>query len=190
MPSKPSLTRRLKRSDPPVLRCSILLTLMISLMDPSLSAGGRLLAQDTDSRVTGRVPVTIALVDEVDGSHDGAVILRRADRHPNDVIMIARREANAEIFSAAVFTLLVTRRVLGDVPEAEARIPVLREHGPRAWRSRIMPRLGRLLGGLRSAEPAWVHGVGLVRSVTVWLPADYEMRLSPMGEAGTAPGGS
>jgi hypothetical protein len=171
-----------------LLRCWFPPLLLLLVVVPLFITGGQALAQDTGSQTTDRVPATIVLVDRLDDAPEGAVILRRHDQHPYDVVMIARREATAELLSAAVFTLLVTRSVLGDVPEAEARIAVLRVSGPQAWRSRIVPRLGRLLGKLRSAEPGPVKGVGVVRSLTVWLPADYELRLTPAGGAGAALG--
>lgn len=156
-----------------------------------LTAPAALAGQDLPSGydMRERVPATVVLADEIEPelsaelSHPGATgwILRRTAAQPADVVVLRSGEADPARLSAALMTLLVARDLLGDAPEEDAVIPVLKATGPRAWRGRNMTTIARVLKDLREAEPRPIFGIGEGRHVTVWLPAEYDAKLDPAG---------
>lgn len=116
-----------------------------------------------------RVPVTVALVDSLPMDDPGYRILRRAGGTPRDVILL-RSAADGAIFSEAVRSLAVIRAVTGDTADASAFVRAHPSAGEPA-RTRVLPWAERVLNDLRSANPRVVPGVGRVRAVEFWLPA-------------------
>jgi hypothetical protein len=120
-----------------------------------------------------RVPVTIALVDELPAPDSvPTVILRRANTSPHDVILLRRNDANGGQLAAAVLHLLVLRDRSGDTARVNAtyRLPAARQ-APRAWQRTEEVRTGRVVARLRRAEPSEVPGVGRVRATEIYLPS-------------------
>lgn len=159
---------------PHEIRLASLVALLLYLLLPL----GALDAQEdtfsgTPEGVRSRTPVTVALVDRIEDSRTGALVRRRAETYPKDLILLRRNGASPSRLSAALFTYLVARDVLGATVASDETIPVLRRVGPRAWRGKTLPRLNRLLRKLRETEPAMLRGVGEVPSITVWVPAHY-----------------
>lgn len=142
-----------------------------------------------------RVPATVVLADEIDAelttelSHPGATgwILRRTAAQPADVVVLRYGEADPDRLGGALMTLLVVRDLLGDVPQEDVVIPVLKSTGPPSWRGRNMAALARVLTDLRAAETGPIFGVGEGRQATVWLPAEYDAKLDPAGMRGARP---
>ena len=132
---------------------------------------------DTSADVLGdRVPVTVALVDAVEASAE-AVILRRAEINPRDVILLAEDRATPPRLAAALATLVVTRRLMGDLSQEDVEIPVSPRTGQGFFRGKARLEIASLLRKLESLEPALLDGVGIARHVTVWLPRDMQMEL-------------
>lgn len=115
-----------------------------------------------------RVPVTIALVEEL--PHPGApfVILRRVNEAEHDVILLPA-DADARQLSLAVQALLTARSVAGDTAERPATIRVRPRSGePGAHRQ--FPWIARVHGDLQRAAHRPIRGVGNARAVVIWLP--------------------
>jgi hypothetical protein len=83
-------------------------------------------AQQTAGGKPTRVPVTVALVDDLTPSGVPFVIQRRPDLAPHDVILL-RADATADQLSDAVRSLLVVRQAGGDT----ALSPATRRMRPR-----------------------------------------------------------
>lgn len=130
-----------------------------------------------DDDMEGRVPVTVALVGEIDHPTAAAMIVRRADGTPRDVILLPSRSATPERLSSALVTLLVARKLMGDLPERDVTLPVLKESGAGAWRGRTMKDIASVLLRLRGMEPAILSGVGMVPHLAIWLPARFPVSL-------------
>jgi hypothetical protein len=115
-----------------------------------------------------RVPVTIALVEEL--PHPGApfVILRRVGGADHDVILLPA-DASVEQLSLAVQALLTARSAAGDTAERPATIRVRPRSGD-TRPHRQFPWIARVHGDLRRAASRPVQGVGNARAVVIWLP--------------------
>lgn len=139
--------------------------LLVALMYGANSAAAQ---PATASNPPTRVPVTIALVEEL--PHPGApfVILRRVNEAELDVILLPA-DADAQQLSLAVQALLTARSVAGDTAESPATIRVRPRSGePGAHRQ--FPWIARVHADLRRAAHRPVRGVGNARAVVIWLP--------------------
>ena len=143
--------------------------LLIIAANPSgASAQGRKYSAAQLAEMARRVPVTIAFSDVLPSGTSGAAILRRTQLEPHDVILL-RRDASPDLLSAAVFTLLATREVEGDTARADATVRVGATHGPKAWESRMLPKMANTLRLLQRATPRSIAGVGVVKAYDAYL---------------------
>jgi hypothetical protein len=119
-----------------------------------------------------RVPVTVALVDRLPAPDAPFVILRRTRATPADVILLPR-DADATVLTDAVRALLLARRNAGgDVAAAPAVLRArFRSSGGNG--RPLLPWAPRVLNDLRRAPVSELVGVGQVRSVQIWLPAQH-----------------
>ena len=115
--------------------------------------------------VPTRVPVTVALIDELPAAQAPFALLRRTAAEGGDVIVIPS-DADANLLSEAVRALLTVRRHQGD---HAAQGGMMRVTG-RTSRPPALPWASRVLGDVRRTSPAPVPGVGTARSVVIWLP--------------------
>ena len=114
-----------------------------------------------------RVPVTLALVEQLPQGGDAPfVILRRADQEPRDVILL-RSDADSDRLSEAVQALLIARQQGGDTADTDRVLRIRRQQGRRV---RPLPWAARVLQDLRAAPRRAVGGVGTVPAVVIWLP--------------------
>jgi len=126
-------------------------------------------AQQTAGGKPTRVPVTVALVDDLTPSGVPFVIQRRPDLAPHDVILL-RADATADQLSDAVRSLLVVRQAGGDTALSPATLR-MRPRGPQPrGERRALPWVPRVFADLRRAEHRDIAGIGRVRAVEIWLP--------------------
>lgn len=113
-----------------------------------------------------RVPAWVAISPETEGSANPFRLARFAGRAPQDVILLAPG-ADAATLTQAVEALLAARRAGGDETTSDAllRVP---QAGPRM---RELPWAARVLTDARAAAPREIPGIGRVRAVRIWLPA-------------------
>lgn len=115
-----------------------------------------------------RVPVTLVISDQT--VETGASIIKRfAGSEPKDVILLRSGASSADL-SEAIRGLLLTRQVSGDLPTATGSFRI------RAKQSTSVPRkdfpwAARVLRDLTNASSRDLAGIGRVRAVEVWLPA-------------------
>jgi hypothetical protein len=122
-----------------------------------------------------RVPVTVALVERLQDYGDGpAVILRRSDVAPRDVILLRAEAANAQQLSRVVFDLLAIRRQVGDTASITGAVRVRPQKGAPARTPRELPWAQRVVDDVRRAELQNIPGVGMVRAVQIWLPPQHK----------------
>ena len=132
-----------------------------------------------------RVPVTIVLSDALPSGASGAVIVRRRQLEPHDLILLDRN-ADPNRLSAALFALMSTREIMGDTARTDGSIRVSSTRGPAAWEKRQMPRIARMLRQLQKATPRAIQGVGVVRAYDVYLlPHALSGRMTASGKSGT-----
>ena len=123
-------------------------------------------AQATRKRVTGRLPVVVALTDTT-FQGGNAVLIRRAVATRADVIVLSRQAAEPERLSAAAMALSALMDSEGDVAPRPSSAHVPDDlRGPRSERAAA----ARVLERLRSTAPSWVDGVGMARVATIYLP--------------------
>jgi hypothetical protein len=138
-----------------------------SLLAAALITGRSTLAAQQPERT--RVPVTIALVDELPDPTALFVILRRADATPADVILL-RTGAGPQQLSAAVQALRMARRQGGDQAFRDAMLRARPHQDDRARNARPLPWAPQVIADLHRAARREVPGVGSVQSVQIWLP--------------------
>ncbi len=122
--------------------------------------------------VTRRVPVTIALWDQLPAPDSvPAVILRRGTSAPRDVILLRHRATPGQL-AAAVMRLMIIRDRMGDTARADAAFRLPNAHRmPKGKGQREVLQAGRTLARLRGSQPQDVPGVGRVPAVEVYLPS-------------------
>jgi len=136
-----------------------------------------------EEAIRNRVPVTVALVDRLPDESAPAIILRRANASPRDVILLKRSAATPAQLSAAIFTLQVVRAQGGDTARSDVTVRVRATDGPRAWKERTEPKLASSLGRLRDAAPQTIVGVGVAPSYELFLrPNALAGKLTPAGQ--------
>ena len=116
-----------------------------------------------------RVPVTLAISRHLPHAGEPYVLLRRPPSGGGDVILLADT-ATASTLSAALRLLMVSRQLDGDSLAAPATFRLRKREAGEVPRP-VIPWVPRVLADLKGAEPKPVRGVGTVRAVQVWLPA-------------------
>lgn len=160
-----------------MMRCMQLALVAVLLPSFSLRAQASMKPEGTihsqNHRTTpSRVPVTVALVDELPGDGDRALVLRRHDQTPHDVIVLKRSVADGALLSSAVLTLLVAREIAGNAPRESSMLRVNQTAAPVAWRASEQRRADRVVSRARGAPPREVAGLGLVSAVDIYLRED------------------
>lgn len=117
-----------------------------------------------------RVPVTIALADELPDATSPSVILRRPGATPHDVILLRSSTASGKHLSDAIVHLLMVRVLSGDTALKATTMRVVPREGPQGQIRREYPWVQRVYNDLRKAEAKPLSGVGTVPMVQIWLP--------------------
>ena len=115
--------------------------------------------------VPKRIPVTVALLDELPPAQAPFALLRRTEDEGGDVILLPAA-ADANLLSEAVRALLTVRRHQGDRAAQGGMLRVT----ARASRPPALPWAARVLGDARRTSARSIAGVGTARSVVIWLP--------------------
>ena len=149
-----------------LLRLPALLAGVLLWLTPSLLAQGAAPPQPA----VQRVPVTIALTDDLPDATSPAVILRRPGSRPHDVILVRASTASGKTLSDAIVHLLMVRVLSGDTALQRTTIRVQPREGPQGQIRREYPWVQRVYNDLRKAEPQPLAGVGTVPTVQIYLP--------------------
>jgi len=135
-----------------------------------LFGAGSLMSQETPAarvrHAVDRVPVTVALVEQLPHGAGLFEIVRRAGASPHDVILLSRTTAGEEELSEAIRTLLAARQHGGDLPTRDASLRERQRNGPMD----PFPWAGRVLRDVRNTAPRPLPGHGDVSFVQIWLP--------------------
>lgn len=141
------------------------LTLLVITVVASMTfAGGGTTLCAQEGRA--RVPAWVASSPDLEGSASPFRLARFAGSAPHDVILLAPG-ADAATLTQAVESLLAARRAGGDEAASDA---LLRVPQP-GMAKRELPWAARVLNDARAAAPRQIPGVGRVRAVRIWLPA-------------------
>ena len=146
--------------------CKLLLLVLAAVVSAAgaVPDSGALHAQAASR---ARVPAWVAISPEMDEAVPFR-LARFAGRAPHDVILLAPH-ADAATLTQAVEALLAARRTGGDTPASDA---LLRVRQP-VQDARVLPWAARVLQDVQAAEPRQLPGVGRVRAVRIWLPAQH-----------------
>jgi hypothetical protein len=136
-----------------------------------LVVAGRGNGQQNAPRGHPRVPVVVVMLDSALAASPGYRIVRRHGGGPDDVIELAPT-ADAATFSDAVRRLMLVRRTTGDTASTGGEVRVRGGATP-AGGGAALPWADRVLGDLRAADRRQVAGLGRVRTVRIWLPAQH-----------------
>jgi hypothetical protein len=98
-----------------------------------------------------------------------AVVMRRYNESPHDVILLQSSAADAALLISAVFVLLVARELEGDSPRTSSILRVSREQAPREWQISEEGRAKEVVSRVLRAAPREVPGVGRVSAVDISL---------------------
>jgi hypothetical protein len=141
------------------LICLLMFAADLAALPWSVSA-----AQQTQG-VRGRVPTLVAISPDLEGAETRFRLARFAGNAPRDVILLAP-DADAATLTQAVEALLAVRRQSGDAATTNA---LLRTRDPQ--RARVLPWAARVVRDARAAPLRHIPGVGRLRAVQIWLPA-------------------
>jgi hypothetical protein len=129
---------------------------------------GRASGQTQPASASRSVPVTLVLIPEMDYGDAAAVLLRRPNGAPADVILLRAEAATPEALSEAIGGLLVIRKARGDAPSGTdpqvLRLTAMQQVRQISWAATVLRRLA-------AAEPREVQGVGRHRALEILLPA-------------------
>jgi len=118
-----------------------------------------------------RVPVTLVLVERLTQSGAPFVIERRPDLTPRDIIVM-RADATPDQLSDAVRSLLTIRQAGGDTATARGTMRMRPQSvAVGGAQRRALPWAARVLSDLQAAAARDIAGIGRVRAVEIWLPA-------------------
>ncbi len=135
-----------------------------------LSTSNLTAQQPAESTASARVPVTVVLMDRLPNPGTDALIFRRADQVPRDVIVLKSDAASGESLSAAVYDLLTIRKMSGDVAPVSGIVRT-RPAGISPGRvRRSLPWAQRVVNDLQRSEVQSIAGIGSGRAVQIWLP--------------------
>ena len=130
-------------------------------------------------RAPARVPVTVALVEQLPYPDAPFIILRQLTG--SDYILLPA-DADAALLTDAVNALLLARQRGGDRAPADA---LLRLRAPERVRgARPLPWAARVLADLRNAPRRSVPRVGQAPAVQIWLPPQSRPRPSALSRRG------
>jgi hypothetical protein len=143
---------------------------LIAVVAMSLTTSGVTAQANHSAQRPTRVPVTVVLLD---GNADEPFRIDRRLTEPRDVIAL-RADATKDDLANAVRALLVIRQVGGDTAIQAARMRMRPHPGQALVAQRAIPWAGRVFADLRRAEPQSIPGVGRLRAVRIWLPAQHQ----------------
>lgn len=134
----------------------------------------------------GLIPIGIGLVDEFPHQGADAVLIRRTESSPHDVILLKADAATPDLLVQAIFTLYAAHRVGYVCPRQDRTIRVTARSGapPPMWSDGDLERLGKVLP-LLEREPKQVREFGVVRWREIWIRRFYNER-DPLPVGGPA----
>jgi hypothetical protein len=130
------------------------------------SDAGRIARSRTLAREHG-IGVTVALVDRMPVANSRAMVLRRANAQPQDVILLPRGKATPTDLADATSVLFALRERFGDDLLADARVVVPARTKPA--RGGNLTTMKQRLGRLQKATPKVIDGLGSVPAIAIQL---------------------
>ncbi len=112
------------------------------------------------------VPALVVLVDSLPLPDSRAVVVRRVDLEPRDVVLLLRT-ASVSDFYAGCATLTKMRKRDGDVPTRNLVASVRLRASRRSWGGRSDAVAQHLLDNLRDAQAATLPGIGRGQSTLI-----------------------
>ena len=116
------------------------------------------------------VQATVLLVDQLSDPSASAIVIRRTNALPHDVILLPSGLATTEALGAGISALFKMRKSMGDVPTRDARVLVRDATMPRSWKTGLQRgRAEADLADLEQSAPRQVVGFGAVRAIDIPL---------------------
>lgn len=134
--------------------------------------------QELARRLTVRVPATLALGARSLVEGRSALIVRRSADHGGDLILLAQDSVTPDRMESAIYALLTLRALHGDSVESTTKMTPDALIAPATWRRLERHRTRMALAKLREATPLLVPGVGIVRTLAIFLPSRATARAS------------
>jgi hypothetical protein len=118
------------------------------------------------------VEATVVLVDRLTDPSASAIVLRRKNALPHDLILLPDGQATTTALSDGINALFRMRRAMGDIPDRDTRIVIRGQRTAREWKSELQRRRAEVdLAHLTVGERRLVAGVGEVRAIDIPLQA-------------------
>ena len=113
--------------------------------------------------------VVVALVTTLPDANDGDVgVIRRGPAAP-DTILLRMSGVDGEALAAAVFKLLATRQLMGDLAPATMAVRVASSAVPAAWRRSEVGRAAKIVRQLQASPPRVLPGLGIAYVTTIQI---------------------
>lgn len=119
-----------------------------------------------------RVPLTIAMVEQMPHSGSPYEILRRTSGPTHDVLLVSEGVTAVQL-SDGIRGVLTARRAGGDTA-SQALVLRVRPGGTAAANRPAFPWVRRVLADLDRASMRPLNGVGTVRWLRIWLPPQQQ----------------
>lgn len=139
---------------------SLLLAFAVALVPSAFCA-----AQQAHPAARARVPALVAISPDLQRAETPFRLARFGGNSPRDVILLAP-DADASVLTQAVEALMIVRRQSAASTSATFRVQQTRP-------PRVLPWAARVLQDVRGAAPQEIPGVGRLRAVQIWLPAQH-----------------
>jgi hypothetical protein len=155
---------------------SIIDTIM-TLREKSLSASVAGTAQTGPLSTNINSSVLIALVDRLQDSTASAMIIRRPDRLPHDVILLRRSDATTAELGGAMRTLADIQEREGQVPMQEKLISAHDVTMPSRWKTDGTEAMANsTLAALRAAPEEEIAGLGRASAMSLVMGRQPKVR--------------
>jgi hypothetical protein len=122
-----------------------------------------------DREIARRVSVTVTLVSNLKSDRTAALIFRRPDAIPHDVILLSHASANGARLAAAILYLRQLRTLDGDVAQTDGMFRVAEDRMPRSVIRAIEPQAQAIVARLRRSKSREVPGLGHVPARDIYL---------------------
>jgi hypothetical protein len=116
-------------------------------------------------------PVTVAVQGTLGVDGASAIIVRRSQLEPHDVILLGDSDATVEALGGAVRELVKARAKDGDIPTHDDRIVVRSRGVPRNWLANGADAYAtQQLAAARNGAPMTIPGLGQLRAFEIMVP--------------------
>ncbi len=117
-----------------------------------------------------QVDATVAIADDLPDPSADAVVVRRVNMLPHDVILLSKNHVNDAAMGSGIQALFELRKQMGDIPIKDVHVSVRASKVPSHWKNTAQDkRATEDISALKQSPMRQLVGVGRVRSLEIPL---------------------